>query len=199
MNIIFLHGCRQNSQIYMKIMDNYIKKIMKSGSKVYGLDGPFDYNGELDDDVDQQIMTNQKMWFETRLRLENIGLDDVPHDQINFTLDYLQKEIELHDIDILIGFSQGGNLIDTYLRLRNLDFRIKRVIILNGYTFPRYRGLIPNVELCIIVTSKNDEIVPMDKLHNNYSKSLFFEHEKGHKIKTNSTFIRDIVDSLLSN
>lgn len=197
MNIIFLHGCRQNSQIYMKIMDNYIKKIMKSGSKVYGLDGPFDYNGELDDDVDQQKMINQKMWFETRLRLENIGLNDIPHDQINFTLDYLQKEIELHDINVLIGFSQGANLIDTYLRLRNLDFRIKRVIILNGYTFPRYRGLIPNVELCIIVTSKNDEIVPMDKLHNNYSNSLFFEHEKGHKIKTNSPFIRDIIECLL--
>ena len=206
MNVLFLHGCRQNSEIYMQIMSNYIKMISKlaPGSKFYGLDGPFQYNGELENHLNQKGLSavnlgeSSRMWYETVLRIESIGFDNTPHEHIIFTLDYLEMKIELHDIDILIGFSQGANLVDTYVRLRNLNSKIKKVIIFNGYTFPRYETLLPNVQKGIIVTSQSDEIVPPHTLCNNYLNSSYFEHEKGHKIKTNNSFIRTVVQSLIS-
>ena len=46
-----------------------------------------------------------------------IGLDVVEIDEINNILTDLNTQIVMNQINVLFGFSQGGNVVDCYLRL----------------------------------------------------------------------------------
>lgn len=139
------------------------------------------------------------MWYQTTLELDRIGTDDIPDFDIQSTLDYLSMFIYSNQINILIGFSQGGNLISTYLRLRNQDKHIKSAAIISGYDFPRYtNNKMIKINL-VIVYSKEDTIVDYNLTPISHFDSTEMVHEKGHVIYTRSSFITSFVTELLKS
>jgi predicted esterase len=190
MNILICHGCRQNDEIIQSLFRDYVKKIKKIQP-----DANFTYlNGQY------YHPDKGRMWYETVLDLERIGTDDIPESDINNTLDYLESVIKANNINILIGFSQGGNLVSTYLRLRNQNYHIKRAAIISGYDFPKYTEEFLEIDQLILVFSKNDEIVnyhlaPSIRIS---KESIIMEHNKGHKINQQGSFITQFVTNLFN-
>jgi len=135
-----------------------------------------------------------KMWYRTCLDIDEIGKSDIPESEINKTMLYVDKFVKENELDGLIGFSQGGNVVDTYLRTSNKNCQIKYAIIFNGYTFPLYWELEPVVKFAELVFGKDDEIVPPRTLCRNYKFAYINVNEIGHKIITCKPFIRDIFD-----
>lgn len=189
MNILICHGCRQNSERSISLFRHYVKKIKKqfSYATFTYLDGQYDHTDR------------GKMWYKTLLDLCRIGKDDIPYSDITSTLDYLEENIRINNINILIGFSQGGNLVSTYLRKRNSDLHIKRAAIISGYDFPAYTEESLKVERLVLVFSRDDEIVdyhltPAIKIPED---SLIMEHCKGHKVNQQGSFITQFITNLL--
>lgn len=137
-----------------------------------------------------------KMWFRTELKLDEIGTDVIPPEDIHDTMHYLHSIVTTNNIHTLMGFSQGANVIDTYLRLTNDDEFIQSAVILNGYTFPRYSHMVPRVRHMQCILSDNDDIVKPSLLINNYPNAILHCHEKGHKINTSKPFVRKVIDSI---
>lgn len=188
LNIGILHGCFQNSEIVSVLMKDYIKKI-KSGTN---------------DQVAFHFLNAQYkhpdkglMWYETVLDLDRIGTNDIPDTDVQNTLDYVESWIMSNQITILIGFSQGGNVVSTYLRLRNNDRHISTAAIISGYDFPRYTDYsIPYIGL-ILVHSEEDKVVDYRLTPKTSLYHCILKHEKGHIICCRSSFVTSFVNELL--
>jgi predicted esterase len=91
-----------------------------------------------------------------------------------------------------MGFSQGGNVVDCYLKYREHP-QIKKAIILSSYS------LVNDSEPSVLdvkvlnVVSKIDEVVPWNLYPKNYADAQLIEHDKGHKIPGN-VILRQIKD-----
>lgn len=161
MKVGFLHGCCQDNAIFTSLMKPYCE-IMK---KTYGVTECIFIEAQY------EHSRKGKTWFQRELELTKIGTDDISNEDIELTLSYVEDIIRKQNIEILIGFSQGGNVMDTYLRTRNTDDHIKRAMILNAYSFPRYVHLKPSLEKLVFITSLQDDIVPHDILTENYDST----------------------------
>jgi predicted esterase len=186
MNVGVLHGCRQSSDVISSLLNDYRKKLKTydPSTNFFFLEGPFNYS------------EFGKMWYQTELRLEGIGTDDIPESDIETTLDYLSAFVKTNRINSLIGFSQGGNVIDTYLRLRNNDTHIQTAIIMSGYGFPRYESLLVSIPV-LFIASQSDDIVPFSLLPLGYTNKTQMEHDKGHKIQLKKSFVNDVAKWLI--
>lgn len=184
MKVGFLHGCRQTSDMFESLTKVYRELLSKQGNfEFIFIEGQYDY-------------ITGKTWFKTNLELSLIGTDHIPEDEIYETLNYVENIVRREEINVLVGFSQCGNIVDTYLRLKNSDSHIKSALILNGYSFPRYHKLIPIVDKFVFVFSSKDDVVRPELLHNNYQSIIKFEHDKGHKLNNSKPFVRSIIQSL---
>jgi len=108
---------------------------------------------------------------------------------------FLDQEIIDKKIKFLMGFSQGGTLIDDYLK--NYDDReasIDKVVIISG----RNSGdTYLDIDLLNIYSHK-DDIVPFDVRPTAYRSISEIEHDRGHIINLNkniSTAICDFINS----
>jgi predicted esterase len=187
MNVGILHGCRQSSEVISSLLKDYVKKLKtyNPSASFFFLDGAFDYS------------EFGKMWYRTELCLEGIGTDDIPEADIESTLDYVSSFVKTNKINIFIGFSQGGNVIDSYLRLRNIDTHIQTAIIMSGYSFPRYQNLMVSIPV-LFIASQSDEIVPFSLLPSGYTNKTLMEHDKGHKIQLKKSFVNDVAKWLIN-
>ena len=108
---------------------------------------------------------------------------------VQSTLDDIEKEINDLQINVLFGFSQGGNVVDTFLV--NRINQISCAVILAGYNL-----VDPNREMVdtpvLNVCSDLDEIVPT-KFMPVYKNMVVQKHNKGHKIPSSKPFLREIV------
>ena len=177
MNILCLHGCCQTTDILQNLMRDYIK-IFPSDTKWYFIEAKYDHS------------RCGKTWFQPELSLDQIGKDVVEMDEIT-------TKINENKINVLIGFSQGGNVVDCYLRLFNND-NIKCVVILSGYSFPK---LIKNPVILPIlyISSEKDEIVSKNLIPTDYTNMTLILHDKGHKIPTQKTIIKQILEFIKNN
>lgn len=168
MNILCLHGCRQNKKIFKQLMEVFITK---SENTFFFIDGLYNHSQQ------------GKMWYRRELQLKDIG--KMIHDPslTMKTIDQINDEITKNNIDMMIGFSQGANVIDTYLQLTH-DDRIKRAILMSGYSFV---GISRNcITPVITICSETDDIV--DPKYNPYFiNSENIVHNKGHKMILNKT------------
>lgn len=177
----WLHGCCQHADMFRSLMKPYEKKLGGDRTHDRYFEGAFDHSRA------------GKTWFAVELDLERIG-EDIHEGAIEETLDALEQVIRAEGINMLVGFSQGGNVVDSYLRTRNGDGHIHCVWLFNTYTFPRYVGLATHVDRVVIVSSEEDEIVPTKLLDTSaYPNAKIHMHSKGHKICTTASFIRSIL------
>lgn len=182
-----LHGCCQNADMIENLLKSYIKKI-----KNIAPDTEFHF-------IDAQYVHHEKgrMWYRTPLDLKRIGSDDIPTSDIEDTLDYIEAYIKIREINCLIGFSQGANVVSTYLRTRNSDLHIERAAIISGYDFPKYTNKhIHNIPL-VFVYSKEDDIVNHELTPITLFPTTTLIHNKGHIICNRSSFVTNFITALL--
>lgn len=161
MRILCLHGCRQTAKVFKCILTPFINK---SEHQYYFINGQFKCK-------------EGNMWYSERFK---VGISEYKPKIVDPTLEQVHNTINKHNIDMLLGFSQGANVIDTYLQLTK-DERIKRAILFSGYSFT---NIIRECKTPVItVHSVKDDIV--DPKHNPiYINNKIYIHNHGHKIIT---------------
>lgn len=161
-----------------------MKNIVKLGEKQYGLKFHF---AEAKYDHPQ----GGKTWYNKPLDVSQIGR--IPYDEalVSDALDDIAKIVETNQIHVLLGFSQGGNVVDTFLQYRP-HASIRCAVILSGYSLvDAARKTIDGVSLLNIV-SEADTIVPHILAPQDYKSVQTIRHDKGHKIPTQNGFIREM-------
>jgi predicted peptidase len=100
----------------------------------------------------------------------------------------LKKIIQDYNISGLMGFSQGGNVVDIYLSYRNTD-NLKCAIIMSGYSLVDANRKLKHIPI-LNVYSSNDKVVPDKYRPVDYQPCYSLIHDKGHKTPTKNSQIR---------
>lgn len=164
MRILCLHGCRQTANIFNFILSPFI---IKSEHKYYFING-------------QHKCGEGNMWYSEKFK---VGESNYIPKIVDPTLHQISNAIQDNNINMLLGFSQGANVVDTYLQLSR-DARIERAILFSGFSFKNITrdSLVP----VITVYSKTDNIVD-PKYSPVYINNRTLVHNQGHKMVVNET------------
>ena len=176
-NVLCLHGCNQTQEMFKRLLKNYIK----FGEKQYGL--KFHFTEAKYDHPD-----GGKTWYNKPLNVADIGSIKYDEDLVSDTLDDIETIIKDNNIHVLLGFSQGANVVDTFISHR--DSGIKCAVIMSGYSLVDVKEL-TRKELTMPllgVVSNSDTVVPIE--YNPTEMTLI--HDKGHKLPTRNSEIRKI-------
>lgn len=184
-NILCLHGCNQTQTMFSGLMKSAMEiattycKGKKMSIVWHFTEAKYDHS------------LGGKTWYNVELDVPKIGTIEMNHDMVDSTLDDIDRLInELH-IDVLWGFSQGGNVVDTYLV--NRQNQIKCAVIFSGYDLVdanRNKTIqTPVMNVC----SDADTIVPSQFIPI-YANMTVKKHDKGHKLPTSKPFIREIIE-----
>ena len=178
-NILCLHGCCQNIDIFKNLLRDYIK--LSPEMNWHFLEGKYDHS------------RCGKTWFQPELSLDKIGQDMIELDEIKNILTNIDEYIELHKINVLLGFSQGGNVIDCYLRLYP-ETKIKCAVIGSGYSFPSLVKHNNDIQIPILYLSSEIDDIVLFKNKPLYMNEKIIMHDKGHKVPTRKVIIKQVID-----
>lgn len=184
-NILCLHGCNQTQEIFEGLTKQF-RSIATTYSKTQNCDINFYY---IEAQYDHSL--GGKTWYNVELNVNKIGVIEYEENVVRDTLEMLDKKIKELNINVLLGFSQGGNVIDTYLT--HVENNIKCAVIFSGYNL-----IDPNRNLkcethVMNVCSDIDTIVPI-KFMPIYKNMEIKYHNKGHKLPTSKPYIREIIN-----
>lgn len=180
-NVLCLHGCNQNEEMFKSLLKIYIKL----GEKQYNL--KFHFTEALYDHP-----LKGKTWYNKALDVEEIGKIKYSDELTKECFDNIEKIIKENNINALLGFSQGGNVVYSYLSHRKNT--IDCAVIMSGYALVGDKKCDKkdlNIPL-LGVASEEDTIVPFNL---NPTKQLI-THTKGHKLPTSKPIIRKILSFL---
>lgn len=188
-NVLCLHGCNQTQSMF----EGFMKNIVKMGEKQHNLNFIFT-------EAEHDHPNGGKTWYNKPLDVKEIGHIAYDIDLTKDALTKLSDTIKTNNIDVLLGFSQGANVVDTYMA--HCDHHsIKRVVLMCGYSLVEDAPISIDTS-CLSVISANDKIVPFEldpgssKLR--YSKSHVIKHEKGHVLPTSKPMMRSICNFIQS-
>ena len=200
---VVLHGCCQGTRDDKGRLDiqRYGKKLWKKIGRrcnVQFLEADYDY---INTETGQQ---QGKHWYEKQLQVA-----DIPSG-IPFEDGYMQTINRLHEIVVansdqpvvLVGFSQGANVIDTYLAHHPEPAPVMAAILFSGYGFvssQRRSISIPTV----YVGHPEDSIVPFpddSSWLSSYDNLKVFTHDtrckNNHGIPTRAKLLDEIIVSV---
>jgi len=120
-NVLCLHGCCQSEEVFRSYLKNMMR-ICKKEMNFFFMEGRFDHPD------------GGKTWYPKPLVVKDIGNIEYTPELVGDTLDLVHDFIITNNITVLLGFSQGGNLVDTYLNYKHPDNKpIVKAVILSGY------------------------------------------------------------------
>lgn len=189
-NVLCLHGCNQTKNIFEDItkhirnISDKFSKTKECQIKFYYIEAQYDHSW------------GGKTWYKIELDITQIGKLEYKTEIASPTLEMLDNIIKELNINVLIGFSQGGNVVDTYLV--NKSNNIKCAIIFSGYNFVDKNRNIDISTPVMNVFSEEDKIVP-SKFMPVYKNMELKSHDKGHKLPTSKPFIREIIEFIYKN
>jgi predicted esterase len=172
-----------------------LREFIKIGEKDYNMQFFF-LEGEYKRD-------NGKQWFDQDLNLDQIGKlrypEDISETIVHKCLSRLHQFIVDNSIDVLFGFSQGGNVINTYINhFIYHDYHIKYAVIFSGYNFIHDSLNIQHPPLLNVFSEADDIVKPMYR-PTNYDHLEEMTHDKGHKMPTSKPMIREILKKIYDN
>jgi len=176
-NVLCLHGCNQTQEMFQRLMKNYIRL----GEKQYNLKFHF-----TEAKYDHPL--GGKTWYNKPLNVSDIGTIEYNEKLVSDALDNIVLLVKENNISVLLGFSQGANVVDTFLTYR--PGLVERAVIMSGYSLVDPDRKTSNIPV-MIVSSEQDTVVPC-KLNPRYEKTSTLVHDKGHKLPTRNTQIREI-------
>lgn len=167
-NVLCLHGCCQNQEIMKDLMKNFIKIGEKYDLNFFFTEAKYDHPIE------------GKTWYKRLINVEDIGNIHYDVTFVQSTLDDIKEIITQHNISCLIGFSQGANVVDTYLGYMS-DHRVKSAVMFSGFSLcdeSRKKSLVPIIN----VISDQDTIVSNKMAPSAYYSIIEIKHDDGHTI-----------------
>jgi len=206
-NVLCLHGCCQNAQMFQSILKSLIKK--GKHIQFHFLQGPFEHpDGGI-------------TWTDPPLKVEDIWHDKegtgrsdfssaVPGVSYNDSIleksfSMIHEYIQTYNITVLLGFSQGSFVCYEYMR-KFRDIKIVKIIAMSGYTFDK--EIYPPLDLNILnVFHPMDNVVPMALAYSNGDKTISISHnnkelttpsKEGHKCPNRAAHIRSILEFISS-
>ena len=190
---ICLHGCNQTADAFRSYMKN-LERILKP------LKAKFVYHEAVYDHP-----LGGKTWYETPLNVADIGHIQYSPELVGNTLTELQAVVKQYENAriCLLGFSQGGNVVDTYLQHEyNRHYPelgpVKLAVIISGYSL--LSDPLPKVRVPLInVTGAADIVVPPHLAPKNYESYRLLPHPDGHiipKSETSRALLKSITETL---
>lgn len=175
-NVLCLHGCRQNADDFRKHLKDFCKISKNAKINLFFIDGPFNH----------QI--RGKTWVIREKEQNDEWLPDF-YDPAKYqmSIDIIIDNIITHNCTVLLGFSEGACMIDTFLRTQHkILSKLTHCVLMNGTSFPNAPIEINSaISLDILsVISENDMIVKIsDKpIYDSTFKESILHHDKGHNI-----------------
>jgi len=191
-HVLCLHGCCQDVDMFQSILKDYIKIGERTYNlKFHFLEGTYDF---FDDDETPR----GKTWYCEPLDIAEIGKISFREDLVRSAMVDLETAIEDTGATVLFGFSQGGNVADTYLAHYDKEKKIQKAVLCS--TYPLVDGRTPNEHVKVLsIFSTKDLIVPPIYRPRAYTHLTEMTHEKGHKIITSKPKIREILEFISMN
>lgn len=189
-NILCLHGCNQTKEMF-EGLTKQMREIATTYSKGKNCEMLWHF---IEAEYDHSM--GGKTWYNVELDVQKIGTIEYDGEMVNPTLDMLEQVISDLNIDVLVGFSQGGNVVDTYLV--NKENKIKCAVIFSGYNLVNPNRKTDVETQVMNVYSDQDTIVP-SKFMPIYKNMVLKAHDKGHKLPTSKPYVREIVDYIYTN
>lgn len=183
-NVLCLHGCNQSEKMFRDLL----KQFIKLGEKQYNLKFHF-----VEAKYDHPL--GGKTWYNRPLDVAAIGSIPFDEDLVRDCLSDIATVIKEKNIHVLFGFSQGGNVVDTFLAYKYSASEfpsIKCAVILSGYSLQDSNRKDVDVPVLGVISSA-DDIVPAKYNPTGYTKGIVLEHDKGHKLPTKNPQIREIL------
>lgn len=119
--------------------------------------------------------------------LSQIGIIEFQPDLVADCLKQIDAAIQTHQISVLLGFSQGGNVVDTYLRTTTIPLQhqdmIQKEVIFSGYSLV-YPMMIKVTVPLLSIYSDEDEVIKSQYRSVNYETIQEITHTKGHRFPT---------------
>lgn len=184
-NILCLHGCNQTKEMF-EGLTKQMREIAMTLSKSKSHDIRFHY---IEAQYDHSL--GGKTWYNVELDVSKIGTIELDHEMVDPTLNMIENVIENLNIEVLLGFSQGGNVVDTYLM--NKQNKIKCAVIFSGYNLVDPQRNNKCETPVLNVYSDQDTIVPA-KFMPQYKNMEVKSHDKGHKLPTSKPYVREIIE-----
>lgn len=185
--ILCLHGCCQTSEMCKSVLKNFIEICNKDKSakfEFYFMEGKYVHPD------------GGKTWYNKPLVVADIGNINYDENLVKDTLEDVHSFVLEKDINILMGFSQGGNVVDTYLHYHDHP-NIKKAVILSSYSLnDPNRNIVDDVSVLNLI-SECDTVVPHHLYPKNYTSSTLIMHDKGHKIPGNP-IMRQVKDFIIN-
>ncbi len=179
-NVLCLHGCNQTEEMFKRLLKTYIQL----GEKQYNL--KFHFTEAKYDHPD-----GGKTWYNKSLNVEDIGTIEYDKDLVEDCMENISELIKSLNIHVLLGFSQGGNVVDTFLS-HHINENIICAVIMSGYSLVDSNRLNKIDVPVLTVISESDNIVPIKWNPNDYIENYVLNHDKGHKLPTKKLDIRKI-------
>jgi predicted esterase len=178
-NVLCLHGCNQTQEMFEGLMKNFVRL----GEKQYNLKFFFT-------EAKYDHPNGGKTWYKRPLEVSQIGSIPYEDDLVRETLNDIDELIEENNIQVLLGFSQGANVVDTFLGYKG-NKKIKCAVIMSGYALVDTNR--ENVDVPVLgVISEKDDVVPYKLNPTQYFVHNVIMHDKGHKLPTQNSIIRQI-------
>jgi predicted esterase len=188
-NVLMLHGCNQNEQMFRDLMKTFMEIGNASAKKKNIV-----LNWHFIQAKYPHSLGNFT-WYHKELDVAQIGSIPMDHDLVDETLDNLDEIINKLNINVLFGFSQGANVASTFIDYRNNNSNVKKAVLCSGYSLvdPDRK---PSEILVMNVISDSDVVVKPEFM-STYPNMKIMKHEKGHKLPTSKPFVREIIDFML--
>lgn len=189
-HVLCLHGCCQDAAMFESILTDYIKIGGKSHKLVFHF-----LEGAYEDPL------RGKTWYSRPLDVAAIGTIAFDKDLVASAMAQLDKAIDETGATVLLGFSQGGNVIDTYLHHYGGTSKIERAVLCSTYPLVSWTASSaavydqrPPLDLPVlsVYSSIGDDITPAAFQPMAYTPLRTMTHTKGHKMVTSKPVIREM-------
>lgn len=177
-NVLCLHGCNQNMDMFQRLLKDLISIGSKENLEFFFMEAKYDHPLGL------------KTWYKIPLNVADIGKIEMNHDMVSDTLNDVDEKIKEHNISVLLGFSQGANVVDTFLAYKGSN-QIKCAVMMSGYSLVDPMRQKINIPV-LNVLSHEDDIVPSKYTSVEYTNVTTIEHNKGHKLPSSKPQLRSI-------
>jgi predicted esterase len=184
--VLALHGSSQTAKMFENILQDMIRIATQKQVHFSFLEAKYDHP------------LGGKSWYSKPLNVTDIGQVRFQHDLVNSTMQDLAQEIADKNITCLLGFSQGANVADTYIRhfVEEKQQQLKCAVLCSGYELVEEDGPISNIPVLNVI-SKEDEIVPWQLEPKHYKYAQTMVHNKGHKMPTSKLQVRQLIDFIV--
>ena len=206
-NVLCLHGYGQDKTVFQQAMRRYLNRAKHDGVRYLFVEAPHDHIHGGKQWLDQYLalpVRREDLTYSERGCTESMESMDLIDQFIALynahkytqVLDAMARHIDRYNINVLLGFSQGANVIDTFLSHRDAP-RIQCAVLMSGYSCVDVDRRVIQIPV-LAVTSPNDTVTP-SALQTPTEHMAVIEHNEGHLVSKGRSIVRQVIAFIKDN